>query len=148
MVTHNKFSSLGTILGVIALLTGLVHFSMGPFSSPSPTLENVIAEKVAAVKKGIQAGLKGETVPISETQKKSVDIDKIVDTAGIVMAIAALLCAFIGGMRKESRWGIYGALCFGGGTLAFHALLFGISIVLGILLLLAIISFLTGNSPF
>ena len=148
MVTHNKFSSLGMILGVIALLIGLVHFSMGPFSSPPPTLENVIAEKVSAVKKGIQAGLKGETVPVSDVQKKAVDIDHVVDTAGIAMAIAALLCAFIAGMRKENRWGIYGALCFGGGTLAFHALLFGISIVIGILLLLAIISFLTGNVSF
>lgn len=36
---------------------------------------------------------------------------------------AALLCAFIGGMRKENRWGIRGALVFGGGTLAFHTLL-------------------------
>ncbi|MGQ7147942.1 hypothetical protein ACUOA8_56535, partial [Escherichia sp. SS-MK2] len=25
---------------------------------------------------------------------------------GIALAIAALLCAFIGGMRKENRWGI------------------------------------------
>lgn len=148
MVSQNKFSSLGMILGVIALIIGLVHFSMGPFFSPPPTLENVIAEKVSAVKRGIQAGLKGETVPISEVHKKSIDIDQAVDTAGIAMAIAALLCAFIGGMRKESRWGICGALCFGGGTLAFHALLFGIGIVLGILLLLAIIAFLTGTSPF
>ena len=130
MVSQNKFSSLGMILGVIALIIGLVHFSMGPFFSPPPTLENVIAEKVSAV------------------HKKSIDIDQAVDTAGIAMAIAALLCAFIGGMRKESRWGICGALCFGGGTLAFHALLFGIGIVLGILLLLAIIAFLTGTSPF
>jgi hypothetical protein len=76
MVSQNKFSSLGMILGVIALITGLVHFSMGPFSSPPPTLENVIAEKVSAVKKGIMAGLKGETVAVSETQKKAIDIDR------------------------------------------------------------------------
>lgn len=51
------------------------------------------------------------------------DVDKILDQSGIALAIAALLCAFIGGMRKENRWGIRGALVFGGGTLAFHTLL-------------------------
>ncbi len=55
-------------------------------------------------------------------------------------------CAFIGGVRKENRWGIRGALVFGGGTLAFHTLLFGIGIVCSILLIFLIFSFLTGGS--
>ncbi|EGJ94281.1 putative membrane protein [Shigella flexneri 2930-71] len=62
------------------------------------------------------------------------DIDKILDQSGIALAIAALLCAFIGGMRKENRWGIRGALVF------------GIGIVCSILLIFLIFSFLTGGS--
>ena len=79
-------------------------------------------------------------------KKEDVDVDKILDQSGIALAIAALLCAFIGGMRKENRWGIRGALVFGGGTLAFHTLLFGIGIVCGLLLMFLIFSFLTGGS--
>ncbi|MGK9174524.1 hypothetical protein KXR87_15045 [Yokenella regensburgei] len=148
MVIQNKFGSLGLFLGVIALLMGLIHSSMGPFSSPVPTVEKVIAEKITAVKKGIVAGLKGEEPQTYTVVNKPADIDKIVDNTGLVMAVMALLCAFIAGIRKENRWGIYGALCFGGGTLAFHALLFGIGVVFTILLILAIIAFFTGTSPF
>lgn len=79
-------------------------------------------------------------------EKEDVDVDKILNQSGIALAIAALLCAFIGGMRKENRWGIRGALVFGGGTLAFHTLLFGIGIVCSILLIFLIFSFLTGGS--
>ena len=148
MVMQNKFSSLGLFLGVIALVMGLIHFSVGSLSAPVPPLEKVVAEKVAAVKKGIIAGLKGEEPTPTLAAKKPLDIDKVINNTGIILALAALLCAVIGGMRKENRWSIYGALCFGGGTLAFHALLFGIGIILAILLLLAIISFLTGGTPF
>lgn len=144
MVMQNKFGSLGLLLGGIALLMGLIHYSMGPFSAPAPTVEKVIAEKIIAVKKGIIAGLKGEEPQAAVVASRSVDIDN----SGIALAVVALLCAFIAGMRKENRWGIYGALCFGGGTLAFHALLFGIGVVLTILLILAVISFFTGTSPF
>ena len=54
------------------------------------------------------------------------------------------LCRICG--CKENRWGIRGALVFGGGTLAFHTLLFGIGIVCSILLIFLIFSFLTGGS--
>lgn len=146
ILSQNKCSSLGMLFGAVALILGIFHFSIGPFSAPSPTLEGVIAEKVSSVKKGIIAGLKGEKPQII-AEKKAVDIDKILDNAGILLAVIALVCAFIGGMRKENGWSISGALIFGGGTLAFHALLFGIGLVCGIILLILIFSFLGGGSP-
>ena len=134
------------LFGAIALLLGIIHFSFGPFSAPQPRLENVIAEKVSAVKKGIIAGLRGETSSVVE-EKSPVDIDKVLDNSGITLAIIALVCAFIGGMRKENRWGIRGALIFGAGTLAFHALIFGIGLLCAIILLILIFSMLSGVSP-
>ena len=115
IIAQNKISSLGMLFGAIALMMGIIHFSFGPFSAPPPT------------------GIKGEKITTVE-KKEDVDVDKILNQSGIALAIAALLCAFIGGMRKENRWGIRGALVFGGGTLAFHTLLFGIGIVCSILL--------------
>ena len=61
--------------------------------------------------------------------------------------MVALGLAFIGGMRKENRWGIAGALAFGGGTLMFHAVLFGIGVVCAILLLFLIVSLINGGLP-
>lgn len=146
IISQNKCSSLGMLFGAIALLLGIFHFSFGPFSAPQPRLESLVAEKVSAVKKGIIAGLKGENPPVAK-EKRPADIDKILDNSGIALAVIALVCAFIGGMRKENRWGIRGALIFGAGTLAFHALLFGIGIICAIILLILIFSFLSGSSP-
>ena len=144
IIAQNKISSLGMLFGAIALMMGIIHFSFGPFSAPPPTFESIVADKTAEIKRGLLAGIKGEKITTVE-KKEDVDVDKILDQSGIALAIAALLCAFIGGMRKENRWGIRGALVFGGGTLAFHTLLFGIGIVCSILLIFLIFSFLTGG---
>lgn len=146
ILSQNKCSSLGMLFGAIALILGIFHFSFGPFSAPPPTLESVVSEKVSAVKNGILAGLKGEKASAA-VEKPATDIDKILDNSGIALAVIALVCAFIGGMRKENRWGICGAMCFGGGTLAFHALLFGIGIICAIILLILFFSFLGNVSP-
>ncbi|HBA3036417.1 TPA: hypothetical protein J6N58_001625 [Escherichia coli] len=139
IIAQNKISSLGMLFGAIALMMGIIHFSFGPFSAPPPTFESIVADKTAEIKRGLLAGIKGEKITTVE-KKEDVDVDKILDQSGIALAIAALLCAFIGGMRKENRWGIRG------GTLAFHTLLFGIGIVCSILLIFLIFSFLTGGS--
>ncbi|EEW8710716.1 hypothetical protein GK051_18980 [Escherichia coli] len=138
IIAQNKISSLGMLFGAIALMMGIIHFSFGPFSAPPPTFESIVADKTAEIKRGLLAGIKGEKITTVE-KKEDVDVDKILNQSGIALAIAALLCAFIGGMRKENRWGIRG-------TLAFHTLLFGIGIVCSILLIFLIFSFLTGGS--
>ncbi|WP_353886788.1 hypothetical protein [uncultured Enterobacter sp.] len=111
ILLRNKFSSVGMLLGVIALLLSLVQFTFGPFSTKSTTLEIVVAEKVSAVKKGIIAGIKGEQ-PAVEAKKKAFDIDSILINSGIILSVVALGLAFTAGMRKENRWGVSGALFF------------------------------------
>ncbi|CND44668.1 Inner membrane protein yidI [Yersinia pseudotuberculosis] len=147
MFAGNKFSSVGMLFGVIALLVGIIHFTTGPLLFQQPTLENVVAQKVSAVKKGIIAGLKGEKVTVTE-RHTNINPDKLLDAGGIVLAVVALVLGVIGGLRKESRWTINGALLFGGGTLAFHALLFGITVVCAILLIVLVISFLNNGLSF
>ena len=145
ILSQNKFSSFGMLLGAIALVLGIVHFSFGPFSFPPPRLETVVAEQVAAVKEGIIAGITGKTPAPAENS--TLDIDRLLNNGGIILAIAGLVLAFIGGMRKENRWGIAGALAFGGGTLMFHVALFGIGIICAILLLFLIFSVINGSLP-
>jgi hypothetical protein len=72
ILLRNKFSSVGMLLGVIALLLSLVQFTFGPFSTKSTTLEIVVAEKVSAVKKGIIAGIKGEQPVVEAKRKRSI----------------------------------------------------------------------------
>ncbi|ELE9013271.1 hypothetical protein RM345_002235 [Enterobacter cloacae] len=145
IVLRNKFSSLGMLLGGIALILSIVQFSFGPFSPKPPALEVMVAEKVSAVKQGIIAGLKGER-PAARTEKTTVDIDRILLNAGSILAVVALGLSFIGGMCKESRWGICGALLFSGLTLTFHAVLLAFGLIVAVLLLLFILSLVTGGS--
>ena len=141
---QNKISSAGMILGAIAFILGIIHFSLGPFSPSRGSVESVVAREVAAVKRGIIAGLKGDEAPVPVRRERP-DMDKLLDNVGRGMAVIALGCAFVGGMRKENRWGVSGALFFGGATLAFHVLVFSIGLVCGIILLLLILQWLTGG---
>lgn len=138
MAVKNLFSLSGVFFGVIALMMGVIHYSVGPLSSPEPTIEHRIQNKISAVRQGIIAGLKGEKSEANSEIKRSVDVDRVLDNIGRTLAIAALLCAFIGGMRKENRWGIMGALFFGGATLTYHVALFSLSLIPGIILILII----------
>ena len=96
------------------------------------------------MKRGIIAGLKGDEAPVPVRRERP-DMDKLLDNVGRGLAVIALGCAFVGGMRKENRWGVSGALFFGGATLAFHVLVFSIGLVCGIILLLLILQWLTGG---
>ncbi|EPE8641195.1 hypothetical protein ACSGTX_002181 [Escherichia coli] len=115
IIAQIKSSSLAMLFGAIALLMGIIHFSFGPFAAPAPTLGSIVADKTAEIKRGLLAGIKGEEITTVK-KKETVDIDKILDQGGIALAIAALLCTFVGGMRKENRWGIRGALVIPGGV--------------------------------
>ena len=52
IIAQNKISSLGMLFGAIALIMGIIHFSFGPFSAPPPTLESIVADKTAEIKRG------------------------------------------------------------------------------------------------
>lgn len=143
MFKANPFSAAGLLAGAIALLAGIIHFSAGPFSSEK-TLETRIAEKVVAVKKGVISGVRGHAI-ITPSSSPAINPDKVIDIAGMTIAVVAVICGLVGGMRRENRWSVSGALCFGAGTLLFHALLFSIAIIFAIVLLIAVIAFFAGS---
>lgn len=143
--THKyQISLYGMLLGALALLISLFHFNFYPLAT-KPPLEVSVAEKVSSIKNGILAGLKGQEPPV--TEKRAIDIDNILNSATIGLAIVALVLAFIGGIRKENGWGVGGALFFGGGTLVFHAILFGAGLIFSIIILVAVLCFLFAFFP-
>ncbi|MDO6406471.1 hypothetical protein [Pantoea phytobeneficialis] len=142
-LSQSKWSSAGMILGAVALMLSVFHFTVGPFTSPTQTLEHIVAHKVSAVKTGIIAGLRGEVPPVTD-RRSTPDIDALLDNAGIGMAIIALLCAFIGGIRKESAWSVSGAMLFGGSTLAFYAFLLYVGLICTVLLIFLVVSWFAG----
>lgn len=144
-IRDNLWGAAGALLGAIALVMSIFHVTLGPFSV-RPSVASVVAEQVFEVKKGILAGLKGEQPAPQETRGRPVNIDRVLDNTSLGLAFAALLCAFIAGVRRERRWIVGAALLCGGGTLAFHAVLYGIAVVFAILFLLIVIGLLGGLS--
>ncbi|PWW04666.1 hypothetical protein [Mangrovibacter plantisponsor] len=140
---ENKWSYAGMLLGACALILSIFHFTAGPFTSPAQSLERTVAEKVSAVKSGIIAGLKGQEPP-APAKKHWPNIDTVLTNASIGLAAVALLCAFIGGLCKESSWCVNGALFFGSSTLVFYAFLVWAALVCTLLILFIIVSFFTG----
>jgi len=55
------FGTVGIIVGSVALLLSLIHFWAGPFS-PKPTIESVVAEKAASIRKAAIDALKVSSV--------------------------------------------------------------------------------------
>jgi len=136
---RNKWSSVGMLLGAIAFMLVAVHFTFGPFQH-RPSIEQVVAEQVAAVKKGVLAGLKGENVQSSTSKASKMDIDGLLTITDVVLAAIALLLAAFGGMRKESRWSVYGTLFFAGATLTFHAIVAGMALVSALVFLVIVLA--------
>jgi hypothetical protein len=93
------------------------------------------------------AGLKGEQ-PIVETKKKPVDIDRLLIASGIVLSFLSLGLAFISGLRKENKWTVSGALFFSGATIAFHAALLAFGLIIAVLVLMLVVSIISGSTPF
>lgn len=141
-IKQNGWSSAGILLGAVALIMGLFHFTLGPFAA-RPSLESIVAEQVSAVRKGIIAGIKGVTPEVEKKKSATLNIDRILNNVGPGLALAGLLCSFIAGIRGERRLIIYAAVVCGGVTLAFHTILFGISVIFAILGLLFIIILLS-----
>lgn len=131
-----QISLYGMLIGALALLISIFHFNFGSYPI-KPPLEVRVAEKISSIKNGVLAGLKDKEPPVL-IEKHTVFIDNVLNSFGIGLSIGALILAFIGGVRKENSWSVRGALFFGGGALAFHAILFGIGLFLFIIVLITV----------
>lgn len=144
IIAQNKISSLGMLFGAIALMMGIIHFSFGPFSAPPPTLESIVADKTAEIKRGLLAGIKGEKLPPWREKRTWMSIKssiKAVSHWPLLRYFAHLLAVCV---RKIA--GAFAARGFWRRDAGFPYLAFGIGIVCSILLIFLIFSFLTGGS--
>lgn len=118
---------IGISLGGLAMLLALVHFYAGPFS-PTPTLEQAVGQKAAAIRKAAVAALKGESVETAPAPPRF-DADRITQLAVAVMGGLAIILAVIGFARHEGRRAVIGAASLGLFAVSFQFL----TIALGVL---------------
>lgn len=146
MLKKDLFGWIGIAAGGTALLLLVVHFYAGPFSPP-PTLESLIAGKALAIKESLVASLLGNKVPDTVT-RPHYSLDRIVQIIIAVLAASAVILGIIGEVCKGNRQAASAAIMLGAGTLYFQFAFLALGVIAVILLIVIVLSFLSGFSPF
>lgn len=127
----------GIGLGAIAFLMVLVHFYAGPFA-PQPSVEQVVAEKVASIRQATVAALKGEdTAPASQ---RAWNVDDAMHTIAAVLGGLALILGLVGFARHESTRVAISAAVLGAGAIAFQFATIALAVIVIAILVAAVLS--------
>ncbi|PUB82725.1 MAG: hypothetical protein DBP02_13745 [gamma proteobacterium symbiont of Ctena orbiculata] len=130
--------TLGTILGLIALGVGLLHFTLGPIEEPVP-VESFVAETTVKIKDAISAKLMGEEYKPT-TVEKSLDIDEVLYQGVMIGGFIALALGAIGFSQNE-EWRPSGvAFVLGGAAITLQLSIAFVGILILFLIIAAIIS--------
>ena len=136
-----KFSTLGLGLGALALLVAIVHFWIVA-AAPSPPIEDVVADKVVAIRDATVNRLIGR---VEEPQSaNSSDREQLVVAATSLLGGLAIVLAIFGFVRKEPRRPCIGAAVLGLGAVAFPFVIGALGTVIVLIALGAIVSLFLG----
>lgn len=136
-----RFSSLGLAFGAVALLVAIAHFWIVA-AAPSRPIEDVIADKVVAVRDATVSRLIGRT---EEPQSPGAwDRERLVVAATSLLGGLAIVLAIIGFSRKERPRPCIGAAVLGIGAVAFPFVIGAIGTVIVLVALGAILSVFLG----
>ncbi|TYC67911.1 hypothetical protein FMN63_17920 [Stappia sp. BW2] len=127
--------SLGLLLGAIALVMALFHFSAGPLD-PQPTIGQSIGEIAADIRKSAIKGLKGE--PLPEPQSAPWSLDRTLKASAYVLGGLAIVLGTLGFVLKENRRVAVCAVSLGAGAIGFQLFTWMILLIVGVILLVAI----------
>jgi len=132
------FGIIGIVIGSIALLLSLIHFWAGPFS-PKPTIESVVAEKTASIRKAAIDALKGKK-PEKKTFVSKWDADKGTDVITALFGGIAIILGVIGFAKREPNRVAGGATALGISAVAFQFIAMYAMAMLVVLLICAALS--------
>ena len=136
--TKSIIGTIGIIIGSISLLLSLIHFWAGPFS-PQPTIETIVVEKAASIRKAALDAIKGKE-PVKETFTEKWDADKIIDVLTALLGGIAIILGVVAFARKESRRISGGAAILGVSAIAFQFIAMYAMALLVVLLIVVVLS--------
>ena len=136
-----KLSTLGLGLGALALLVAIVHFWIVA-AAPSPPLEDMIADKVVAIR---DATVNRLTRQVDEPRSDySWNREQLVTAATSLLGGLAIVLGVLGFVRKEPKRPCIGAAVLGVGAVAFPFVIGAIGAVIVLMALGAIVSVFLG----
>ena len=113
-----KLSSIGLTVGGLGLLLALFNFWAGPFS-PQPTVENIVAKKVASIRTAALDALKGKKVE-KEHKNVSWNADKTIQVVTAILGGLALILGIVAYAKSEPKRMAIGAAALGVSAIAFQ----------------------------
>lgn len=135
-----KFSSIALALGALALLACIVHFWVVA-AAPSPAIEDVVANKVVAIRDATINRLAGRT---PEVQEQSWGREQLITAATSLFGGLAIVLAAVGFVRKEPRRSCAVAAALGVAAVAFLYVIGAIGAVIVIIAVGAVLSMFLG----
>ena len=131
-----KFSSIALALGALALLVAIGHFWLGA-AAPSPALEDVVANKVVAIRDATTNRLAGRT---PQPQERPWNREHLVVGATSLLGGLAIVLGVLGYVRKEPWRACAGAAFLGVAAVAFPLIIGAIGAVILALIIIAFLS--------
>ena len=132
-----KLSTLGLGFGALALLIAIVHFWVVA-AAPSPPIEDMIADKVVAIRDATVDRLTGR---VKEPQSDgSWDREQMVIAATSLLGGLAIVLAVFGFVRKESLRPCIGAAVLGVAAVAFPFVIGALGAVIVLIAVGAVLS--------
>lgn len=138
-MTENKYSTYGSIIGLVALGIAVFHFFLGPIEK-QPSIEEYVANKTVSIKNVISAKMKGEEIT-TPNKEKTIDADDIVDYSIASFGFLAIVFGVLGLLKKEEMKSSGIAISLGLGAIAFKV---AIAIAGAFIFISLIASFLGG----
>lgn len=132
----HKFSTIGLIIGAIALMLGLLHFSLGPFSTypPSQDFEPEQTFSLGSLSIGIGAA---EEV---ESTGNTTNVDRVIEVIVILFGGVAVILGVFGYAQKDPIRIAGGAAFLGATAIALQLFIFAIGVIFVAIVLAVIIS--------
>lgn len=137
MAMKNIYSTIGIMIGGLALMLSLVQFFVGPFT-PKQSLKPSISEEAAFFRDAAMSLLKGKKV--EEPPKSRFDIDKAILIVTAVLGGIAFIFAALSFANHEPKRAAGAAAAMGASAVAFQFIAVYVMVFLVVLAVLAAIS--------
>ena len=135
-----KFGLAGTLVGFLALATGVVHFFAGPLEE-APPLEDSVAETAVSIKEAIRAKLGGEERPEPPPpEPEGTAPDRVLRLAVIGAGLLAFGLGVLAFVQSEPWRPAVMALALGGAAVAFQFFVFLAVALIAVLLITSVVN--------
>ncbi|GKW12170.1 MULTISPECIES: hypothetical protein [Pectobacterium] len=132
----SKFSTIGMVLGALALLIAVSYFWAGP-STPDVTIEEQIAEKIVSIRDTTLNRLMGKAPPTQQPES-SFNERRLVIAATSALGCLAIIFAIFGFSRRESARPCISAAMLGIAVIAFPFIISAINMAFTLMALVVI----------